>query len=218
MARGPLEVWGRRSAYNVQKVLWVVGELGLAHTHVDAGGAAGGLDAPRFRALNPHGRVPVLVDGAATVWESNSVVRYLAARHGAGSLWPEDPAERSLADRWMDWELATLQPDFMHLFWGFYRTPAADRNPRAIEAARARCADRYRRLDDQLASRAFLAGDAFTMGDIPAGTSLFRYFEMGLEKPELPNLRRWYGRLAERPAYREHVMRPFEELRGRLAF
>jgi glutathione S-transferase len=218
MARGPLEVWGRRSAYNVQKVLWVVGELGLAHTHVDAGGAAGGLDAPRFRALNPHGRVPVLVDGAATVWESNSVVRYLAARHGAGSLWPEDPAERSLADRWMDWELATLQPDFMHLFWGFYRTPAADRNPRAIEAARARCAERYRRLDDQLASRAFLAGDAFTMGDIPAGTSLFRYFEMGLEKPELPNLRRWYGRLAERPAYREHVMRPFEELRGRLAF
>jgi glutathione S-transferase len=218
MARGPLEVWGRRSAYNVQKVLWVVGELGLAHTHVDAGGAAGGLDAPRFRALNPHGRVPVLVDGAATVWESNSVVRYLAARHGAGSLWPEDPAERSLADRWMDWELATLQPDFMHLFWGFYRTPAADRNPRAIEAARARCADRYRRLDDQLASRAFLAGDAFTMGDIPAGTSLFRYFGMGLEKPELPNLRRWYGRLAERPAYREHVMRPFEELRGRLAF
>jgi glutathione S-transferase len=218
MARGPLEVWGRRSAYNVQKVLWVVGELGLAHTHVDAGGAAGGLDAPRFRALNPHGRVPVLVDGAATVWESNSIVRYLAARHGAGSLWPEDPAERSLADRWMDWELAELQPDFMHLFWGFYRTPAADRNPRAIEAARARCAERYRRLDDQLASRAFLAGDAFTMGDIPAGTSLFRYFEMGLETPELPNLRRWYGRLAERPAYREHVMRPFEELRGRLAF
>jgi glutathione S-transferase len=106
----------------------------------------------------------------------------------------------------------------MHLFWGFYRTPAADRNPRAIEAARARCAERYRRLDDQLASRAFLAGDAFTMGDIPAGTSLFRYFEMGLETPELPNLRRWYGRLAERPAYREHVMRPFEELRGRLAF
>jgi glutathione S-transferase len=213
-----LEIWGRRSAYNVQKVLWAAGELGLAHTHVDAGGAAGGLDTPRFRAMNPHGRVPVLVDGAVTVWESNSTVRYLAARHGAGSLCREDAAERSLADRWMDWELATLQPDFMSLFWGWYRTPEAQRNARAIEAARARCAEHYRRLDEQLASRAFLAGDAFTMGDIPAGTSLFRWFEMGLETPELPNLRRWYRRLAERPAYREHLMRPFDELRGRLAF
>ena len=213
------EIWGRRSAYNVQKALWTAGELGLAHTHVDAGGAAGGLDTERFRAMNPHGRVPVLVDGAATVWESNSIVRYLAARHGAGSLWPEAPAERSLADRWMDWELATLQPDFMSLFWGFYRTPEAQqRNARAIDAARARCAEHYRLLDDQLASRAFLAGDAFTMGDIPAGTSLFRYFEMGLETPALPNVRRWYGRLCERPAYREHVMRPFEELRGRRTF
>lgn len=213
-----LEIWGRRSAYNVQKALWTVGELGLAHVHVEAGGAAGGLDTERFRAMNPHGRVPVLVDSAATLWESNSIVRYLAARHGAGSLWPEDPAARSLADRWMDWELATLQPDFMNLFWGFYRTPEAQRNARAIDAARARCAEHYRLLDDQLASRTFLAGDGFTMGDIPAGTSLFRYFAMGVETPALPNVRRWYGRLCERPAYREHVMRPFEELRGRRTF
>ena len=213
-----LEIWGRRSAYNVQKVLWAAGELGLGFAHVEAGGAAGGLDAPRFRAMNPHGRVPVLVDGAAALWESNAIVRYLAARHGAGSFWPEDPAERSLADRWMDWELATLQPDFMTLFWGFYRTPEAERSARTIDAARARCAELYRLVDDHLAGRAFLAGDAFTMGDIPAGTSLFRYFEMGLETPALPNVRRWYARLCERPAYREHVMRPFEELRGRRTF
>ena len=213
-----LEIWGRRSAYNVQKVLWAAGELGLGFTHVDAGGAAGGLDMPRFRAMNPHGRVPVLVDGATTVWESNTIVRYLAARHGAGSLWPEEPAERSLADRWMDWELATLQPDFMALFWGFYRMPEAERDARAIAAARTRCAELYGLLDDHLAGRPFLAGAAFTIADIPAGTSLFRYFEMGLETPALPNLRRWYGRLCERPAYREHVMRPFAELRGRRTF
>jgi len=213
-----LEVWGRRSAFNVQKVLWAVAELGLEFTHVDAGGAAGGLDTAQFLAMNPHGRVPVLVDGDVTLWESNSIVRYLAARHAAGSLWPVDPAERSLADRWMDWELATLQPDFMALFWGFYRTPEAQRNARAIDAARSRCAELYRLLDEHLAGRSFLAGESFTMGDLPAATSLFRYFEMGLETPALPNLRRWYGRLRERPAYREHVMQPFEELRGRRTF
>lgn len=213
-----LEVWGRRSAFNVQKVLWTVGELGLAHAHVAAGGAAGVLDSERFRAMNPHGRVPVLVDGAATLWESHTIVRYLAASYGAGSLWPEAPAERSLAERWMDWTLATLQPDFMQLFWGFFRTPEPDRDARAVEQARARCETHYRLLDAHLATRTFLAGDVFTMGDIPAGTSLFRYFEMGVEVPALPNLRRWYRRLCERPAYQEHVMLPFEELRGRLEF
>ena len=213
-----LEIWGRRSAYNVQKVLWAVAELGLDFAHVEAGGAAGGLDTPGFRAMNPHGRVPVLVDGDATLWESNAIVRYLAARHGAGSLWAEDPAERSLADRWMDWELATLQPAFMDLFWGYYRTPEPRRNARAIDAARARCAELYGLLDVHLAGRAFLAGDAFTMGDVPAGTSLYRYFEMGIEAPALPHVRRWYARLCERPAYRENMMQPFEELRGRLAF
>jgi len=213
-----LEVWGRRSAFNVQKVLWTVGELGLAHTHVDAGGAAGGLDTARFLAMNPHGRIPVLVDGAATLWESHTIVRYLAATHGAGLLWPEAPAARSLAERWMDWTLATLQPDFMRLFWGFYRTPEPARDARAIDEACERCAAHYRLLDAHLADRPFLAGDAFTMGDIPAGTSLFRYFEMGVAVPELPNVRRWYRRLCERSAYREHAMRPFDELRGRTEF
>jgi glutathione S-transferase len=211
-------VWGRRSAFNVQKVMWVIGELGLPHEHVDAGGSAGGLDAPGFLAMNPHGRIPVIVDKESTVWESHSIIRYLAAAYGSGSLWPEDPAQRSLADRWMDWTLATLQPDFMALFWGFFRTPKAERDTRAIEDAMNRCAQHLRILDAHLSTRPFLAGSAFTMGDIPAGTSLYRYFEMGVPVPELPNVRAWYARLAERPAYQEHVMIPFEELRGRRAF
>jgi glutathione S-transferase len=213
-----LRIWGRRSAFNVQKVLWTVGELGLAHEHVDAGGSAGGLDAREFLAMNPHGQIPVVVDGDSTLWESHSIIRYLAATYGAGSLWPEDPAERSLADRWMDWMLATLQPDFMTLFWGFFRTPEPQRNEDRIEGARERCARHFRLLDAHLSAHRYLAGPAFTMGDIPAATSLYRYFEMGLPVPELPSVRAWYGRLAERAAYREHVMRPFEELRGRLAF
>lgn len=117
-----LRVWGRRSAYNVQKVLWTVGELGLPYEHIDVGSLAGQLDTPEFLAMNPHGRIPVLADGETVVWESNSIVRYLSAAYG-GALWAAEPAERSLAERWMDWELATLQPDFLALFWGFFRMP-----------------------------------------------------------------------------------------------
>lgn len=213
-----MRVWGRRSAFNVQKVMWALGELELDPEHVDAGGTFGGLDTPEFLAMNPNGAIPVLVDGGEPLWESHTILRYLAATYGEGSLWPEDPAERSLADRWLDWTLARLGPDFMSLFWGYYRTPEAQRNVRSLAGARDRCARDYQMLDAHLATRAFVAGASFTMGDIPAGTTLYRYFEMGIEVPALPNVRAWYERLSERTAYREHVMIPFEELRGRLEF
>ncbi len=213
-----IRIWGRRSAFNVQKVLWLIGELGLAHEHIDAGGAAGGLGTPEFLAMNPHGQIPVIDDDGTTVWESHSVLRYLAARYAPGSLWPEDPAERSMADRWMDWSLASLQGDFMSVFWGFYRTPEEKRDWPRIRVGLERCAEHYRLLDRILAERDFLAGDHFTIGDVPAGTTLYRYFELEIARPDIPHVSAWYARLAERPAYCKHVMLPFEELRGRLAF
>lgn len=213
-----LRVWGRRSAFNVQKVLWLIGELGLPHEHIAAGGAYGGLDDPRFRAMNPHGRVPVVDDGGTVVWESHAILRYLAACHGAGTLWPVDPRERSFADRWMDWAQVTLQPDFMGLFWGYFRTPESARDWPAIRAFVVRCEQHYRLLDRHLAASEHLAGERFTIGDIPAGASLFRYFALDIERPELPHLRAWYERLRARSAYREHVMLPFEELRGRTEY
>src|SRR5262245_18474713 len=119
-----LTVWERSSSFNVQKVMWLVGELGLEHRHVDAGGRFGGLDTPEFRAMNPHGRVPVVEDGGSIVWESHAILRYLAARYGRGRFWSDDAGIRSQVDRCMDWAQTRLQPDFlMGIFWGFYRTP-----------------------------------------------------------------------------------------------
>ncbi len=213
-----LRIWGRRSAFNVQKAMWLIGELGLEHEHIEAGGSFGGLDAPEFLRINPHGRIPVIDDGGTIIWESHAIIRYLAATHGAGRLWPEDAAERSHADRWMDWSLATLQPAFMDLFWGFYRTPAALRDQAFIDKAVERCDRHFGLLDRHLADQPYLAADRFTMGDIPAGTTLFRYFSLDIERPDLPHVESWHGRLAERPAYRAHVMLPFEELFGRLDY
>jgi glutathione S-transferase len=214
-----LKVWGRRSSFNVQKVLWLVDELGLPHEHIPAGGSFGGLDEPAFRVLNPHGRVPVIQDGDVTVWESHAILRYLAARYSDGVLWIREPADRARVDAWMDWSQTSLQPDFLEgVFWGYYRTPEAQRDWPAIRRNLDRCAAHFRLLDGVLANQPFLTGDDLSLADIPAGTSLYRYFELDLDRPHIPNVAAWYQRLQQRPAYRAHVMLPFAELRGRLAY
>ena len=212
-----VKIWGRCSSFNVQKVLWLAGELGLPFENIPVGGRFGGLDDPAFLAMNPHGRIPVLEDGALAVWESHAILRYLAARHGAGAFWADDPAARSAIDGWMDWAQTALLPDFLGgVFWGFYRTPPARRNEPAIAASLARCAGHFGLIERLLEGRPFLLGEALTLADIPIGSALYRWFELDIHRPKLPNLQAWYERLQDRPAYREHVMVPFDELRGRL--
>ena len=214
-----LKIWGRRSSYNVQKVMWLIGELDLAHQHIDAGGSAGGLDVPAFLATNPHGRIPVIQDDDAVVWESHAVLRYLAARHGAGRFWSDDPVARAAVDGWMDWSQTALQPDFLTgVFWGFYRTPADKRNWPAIKSALARCASDFEKLDRLLEGRSFLLGESLSLADITAGTALYRYFELEIDRPTLPHFERWYANLQQRDAYRKHIMIPFGELFGRLDY
>jgi glutathione S-transferase len=212
-----LTVWGRRTSFNLQKVMWFVGELGVEHRHIEVGGKFGGLDTPEFLAMNPHGRVPVIDDGSTIVWESHAILRYLAARYGAGSFWSEDAATRSLADRWLDWAQTALQPDFLvGVFWGFYRTPETMRNQALIKDRVARSGRHFLLLDRWLDGRKFMLGDQLSLADIPIATHLFRYFSLEIERPSVPNVEAWYRRLQERPAYQRHVMVPFEELRGRL--
>jgi glutathione S-transferase len=214
-----LKIWGRRSSANVQKVLWLVGELDLPHQHVPAGGDFGGLDDPAFRAMNPHGKVPVIADGEVVVWESHAILRYLAAVHGADRLWPADPAARAPVDGWMDWAQTALQPAFLSgVFWGWYRTPQAQRDAAAVARALEQSVRCLTLVDAQLADRPFVVGETLSLADIAIGAHLYRYFELEIDRPDLPRLEAWYDRLSDRPAYREHVMVPFGELEGRLAF
>jgi glutathione S-transferase len=203
-----LKVWGRNNSINVQKVMWVVGELDLAHERIDVGGAFGGLDTPEYGKLNPNRRVPVVEDHDVVVWESNACVRYLAARYGAGRLWPEDVRRRARADMWMDWQASTLLPDMTTVFWGLIRTPEAERDHGAIEAAVKRLGATWRILDRHLAARRYVTGDVLTIADIPVGAGCYRYFELPIERPDLPNLATWYDHLKERAPFREHVMLP----------
>ena len=203
-----LRILGRDTSSNVQKVLWAAGELGLDFEREDIGGRFGGNDTAEYLALNPNGYVPTLMEGDYTLWESNSIVRYLAASHGAGTLWPTDPRIRGSAERWMDWQIATLSPTMVTVFRGLVRTPPEERDMARIAAARDRTARLFGILDAALAGSEYVAGDVFSIGDIPVGIAAYRWYHLDIEREDFANLARWYGRLAERPAYREHIMKP----------
>ena len=203
-----LKIWGRNNSVNVQKVLWCCEELGVQYQRIDAGGAFGVVNTPQYRALNPNGLVPTVEDGGFVLWESNAIVRYLSAKHGAGKLWPEDLVVRAEADKWMDWQTTTFWPNFRPLFWNLVRTPADQRDTAAMEDSRLQTAENLGYLDAQLKGRAFVAGDRFSMGDIPMGAGVWRWVSLAFERPSLPNLERWYASLAERPPYKAVVMLP----------
>lgn len=213
-----LTIWGRRNSFNVQEVMWLVGELRLEHRHVPLGGDFGGRDKPAFLAMNRHGLVPMIDDGGTVGWESHAILHYLAARHGAGHFWSEDPTERSLWDRWLEAGRG-LQEDFLNgVFRGFYRTPETQRDRPAIRWALQRSGEQLAIIDRQLEGRAYLIGDELTLADNPAGAMLYRWFGLEIDRPSLPNVDAWYTRLTSRPAYREHVMVPFDDLKGRLDY
>lgn len=200
-----IEVLGRNTSSNVMKVMWAAAEIGLPVERRDVGGTFGGNDTSDYLALNPNGLVPTLRDGEVVLWESNVIVRYLAARHDSGGLWPDDPATRADGERWMDWQQTVLNPAFGPVFMGLIRTPEPERDMAAIERAIETTGAKLAMLDAWLAKRPFVGGDRLTMSDIPPGPTVHRWFGMDIERRELPNLRAWYDRLLERPGFREHV-------------
>ena len=200
-----LKIWGRRNSSNVQKVMWTVGELGLAHERVDIGGEFGGNNKPAYLALNPNGLVPTIEDGDLILWESNSIVRYLAGRYGPGKLEPKNAKARALASQWMDWQISVVLPALSPAFWGLVRTPLEKRDHAAIAASQAKTTDAMKILDANLSRNVYVAGNAFSMGDISVGVFTYRFRQLVPERPPLTNLERWYASLEQRPAFRDHV-------------
>lgn len=203
-----IKVWGRTDSSNVQKVLWCCDELGVPFERVDIGGRFGGNDEPAYRALNPNGLIPTIEDGGFVLWESNSIARYLVDKYGPGQLLPATPEARAHAGRWMDWQLSTITPAMVPLYWGLVRTPEEKRDPQAIDKALQSAGRVWQIVEGHLAKNHYLGGDAFSLGDIPVGVWVHRWYHLPIRRPETPHLKAWYDRLAERPPYRTHVMIP----------
>lgn len=195
-----LKIWGRISSINVQKVMWAVRELALPHERIEAGGQFGVVDTPEYRRMNPNGLVPVIDDGGFILWESNTIVRYLSARYGEGTLWPVDPRARGESDRWMDWQTAEWQPAMLQAFLGLIRTPEEKRDQAAIAASAAKANAKALVLEQALQDREFVGGAQITMGDIVVGCAAHRWLGIPMERPDTPALSAWYRRLMMRPA------------------
>lgn len=200
-----LKIYGRNNSSNVQKAMWGIGELNLMYERLDVGGAFGKNDQPDYLAMNPNGLVPTLVEGDFVLWESNAIIRYLARRYGSGTLEPADPKNIALANQWMDWQLSVAGPAIFHAFWGLIRTPPEKRNHAAIADSQRKTTEAMTILDAQLGRTAYVAGDRFSMGDIPVGVMAYRFRQLCPDRPALPHLERWFAEIEKRPAFQEHV-------------
>jgi len=199
-----LKIWGRINSVNVKKALWAAEELGLKYERVDAGMQFGVNKTPEYLGMNPTGLVPTIDDDGFTLWESHTIVRYLAAKHGAGTLWPTDLKMRADAERWMDWAF-TFQNAMRNVFWGLIRTPPEKRDMKAIEEGRRKSIELLAIPESVLANRRFMTGERFTMGDIPLGCEVQRYMRVPIERPKFPNVDAYFERLRQRPAFIKHV-------------
>lgn len=201
-----MKVWGRNTSSNVQKVMWTIAELGLGCERIDVGGPFGRNRDPDYLVKNPNGLIPVLEeDDGFCLWESNTIVRYLCGKHGQGTLEPTDPRIRALADQWTDWQLSVAGPAVFPVFWGLVRTPPEKRDLAAISTGKQKTIEAMMILEAALSRRAYVAGEAFTRGDVPLAPVVRRFLELVPERPPVPHIERWYATIAARPAFQQQV-------------
>lgn len=209
-----LEVWGRKSSSDVQAVMWAIEELGLDYKRHDVGFIHGGNDTPEYLAMNPNGTVPTLRDGdGEPLFESAAIIRYLASQYGAEPFWPQELADRTKVDMWAEWSKLNIALKFTApIFWLAVRTAPSKRDPVAIQKGVDTFEKNLKIAEARLASHEYLVGEAFTPADILFGHVLYRYYDIEIQRADLPALRAYYERLAKRPAFQEHVMVSYDEL------
>jgi len=207
-----LKIWGRTNSINVQKVLWVCEDLSIAHQRIDAGMEHGVNKTPEYLNMNPNGLVPTISDDGFILWESHAVMRYLIRRmakeNEIDSLYPSASKGAALVDQWLDWYNTVGWPPMRNLFWGWIRTPADKRNLQELETIRQSFIQIASMLDEQLGKTAFIAGNHFTMADIPIALLCYRWFNLPIERPAMKNLDAWYAKIQSRPGYQKYSTAP----------
>ncbi|MCY4756088.1 glutathione S-transferase family protein [Pelomonas aquatica] len=199
-----MKLLGRLTSINVRKVMWTAAQLGLELDREDWGAGFRSPQEAGYLALNPNGLIPVLIDGGFTLWESNSICRYLAAKAGATALLPAEPQARAKVEQWMDWQAGELNNAWRVAFMALVRgQPHA---PEAVAASVASWNRHMAMLDAQLArTGAHVCGDAFTLADIVLGLSAQRWKNAPIARAELPAVDAWLQRLSSQPGFAEFV-------------
>lgn len=200
-----LTVWGRNNSTNVKKVLWCLEELGISYQRIDVGGQYGKLNDPLYRSMNPNGLIPCLQDDDFILWESNTIVRYLAAQYGDGTLYLPDARLRASAEKWMDWATSSMVEPFKAVFIGLVRTPPEQQDKVKIAQGMTQLNTLMAIADQALEKQAYLSGDKFGIGDIPLGCLAYAWFNLSIERPPLPNVERWYHCVSQRAAFQKVI-------------
>lgn len=198
-----LKVLGRTSSINVRKVLWACMELEMPFEHdPDWGISDRSTKSPEFLAFNPNAQIPVLVADDFVLWESNSILRYLANSHGASPLYPSSAQARARVDQWLDWQAAELNPTWVYVFHSLVRHNPNFQDPALLRQGQARWAAAMAILDGQLTrTGAYVAGTGFTLADIAMGLSINRWYQTPFLRPAFAAVDAYRRRLAEREGY-----------------
>jgi glutathione S-transferase len=210
-----IEILGRHTSYNVQKVLWFLEELEIEYSHTQLGGKFGGTDTEEFKRKNPFSKVPVLIDADESVCESNTILRYLAASYGELDWWLDTPIQRAAVERWMDWSIDVLERASVGVFWGYYRTSVSNRDVAKIQVNKEKCEYCLTKIEQSLAESEFLVKNSISLADISVGVYIYRLVEIDLGITLPSNTASWYQKLISRPGYKKWVMSDFTELKGR---
>jgi glutathione S-transferase len=205
-----LQILGYSASINVRKVLWTCDEIGTPYAYTDWGAGSAAMKGPEFLALNPNGQVPVIKDGDFVLWESNTICRYLAGKHGRADLLPLEPAARARVEQWMDWQATELNPPWRYAFYALVRKSPAYTDPEKIKAS----ADEWNRkmaiLDRRIdATGGHAAGAAFTVADIPLGLSVHRWLMTPIDRPDFPAVKAYHERLSARPSFKKYTSEVF---------
>lgn len=198
-------IWGRLNSHNVKKVAWFAEELGLDYRRRDIGGTFGYTE--DYLAKNPNRLIPTIEDGKIVLWESNAILRYMAAEYGGERWYAKDPIDRALGDRWMDWQAAYADAQRVP-FLSHARIPRGEWDSSAIARGMDTCARHLSVMEHYLTEKPWLSGDSFGVGDIPMGVYAYTWFSLPFDKPGFPAIEGWYARICERPGFAQQVMIP----------
>ena len=209
-----LTVYGRRSSSSVQLVMWAIHELGVECQRLDYGHGYASTNTEDYLDMNPMGRVPVITDGALVMFESAAILRYLGAKYGDDTFWPRDPVKRGPLDAWAEWGKNSFTDAVLEIFVYDVRLSPETRDPEVLKQAMNRIYPLTKVFDSRVENGPWVGGKEFTFADVACGHILYRYFTLNWERPHLSALAAYYERLQSRPAFRDHVMVSYEELRG----
>ena len=210
-----MTLWGRKNSSNVQTVVWCLEELNLPYKRIDAGFTYGVVDTEEYRKINPNSTVPTFKDGEGpALFESCAIARYLASNYAPDAFWPSDPSSRAQVDMWAEWSKHNIATAFsLPLFWPIVRLDPALQNPEQLATALEKLSKNLDIANDQLSRSKYLASNELTLADIVFGHSLFRYYDINLNRPEHKHVRAYYERLTQSKTYQKSVMIPYDDLR-----